>query len=125
MLRSNWCDYGNPYIVAKGPSRVREVAARDIHNRRLLNVHLRLIIIKSTMLKTLNKMIVKHHIVSDNILEIYDNFLHQVIQIQDSASFKCMKKFTESLPDIFSTNNVEIGIPLKYLSNFQRNLELN
>ena len=39
-------------------------------------------------------------------------------EIQDSESFKSSIKITESIPDGGNTKNIEITVPLKYLSNF-------
>ena len=44
--------------------------------------------------------------------------------IADSESFKYKVKITGKTPDIGNTKNVEIIVPLKYLSNFWRTLEI-
>ena len=41
-----------------------------------------------------------------------------------SESFKSKVKITEKTPDDGYTKNVEIIVPLKYLSNFWRTLEM-
>ena len=41
-----------------------------------------------------------------------------------SESFKSKVKITEKIPDDGNTKNVEIIVPLKYLSNFWRTLEM-
>ena len=42
----------------------------------------------------------------------------------DSESFKYKVKITGKTPDDGNTNNVEIIVPLKYLSTFWRTLEM-
>ena len=42
----------------------------------------------------------------------------------DSESFKYKVKITGKTPDDGNTKNIEIIVPLKYLSNFSRNLEM-
>ena len=42
----------------------------------------------------------------------------------DSESYKSKLKITEKTPDNGNTNDVEIMVPLKYLSNFWRTLEM-
>ena len=42
----------------------------------------------------------------------------------DSESFKYKVKITGKTPDDGNTNNVEIIVPLKYLSTFWRTLEI-
>ena len=44
--------------------------------------------------------------------------------IADSESFKFKVKTTEKSPDDGNTKDVEIVVPLKYLSNFWRTLEM-
>ena len=44
--------------------------------------------------------------------------------LTDSESFKYQVKTTGKTPDNGNTNDVEIIVPLKYLSNFWRHLEM-
>ena len=44
--------------------------------------------------------------------------------LEDSESFKSKIKITRKTPDDGNEKDVEIMIPLKYLSNFWRNLEM-
>ena len=44
--------------------------------------------------------------------------------IENSESFKCKIKITGKTPDNGNTKDVEIIMPLKYLSNFWRTLEM-
>ena len=44
--------------------------------------------------------------------------------LEDSESFKSQIKITRKTPDDGNEKDVEIMIPLKYLSNFWRNLEM-
>ena len=71
-----------------------------------------------------------------NLIEYSDNYLktsgslwqyYKVDpndNIADSESFKYKVKITGKTPDIGNTKNVEIIVPLKYLSNFWRTLEI-
>ena len=45
-------------------------------------------------------------------------------KITESESFKSKMKVTGKIPDDGNTKNVEIVVPLKYLSNFWRTLEM-
>ena len=44
--------------------------------------------------------------------------------LEDSESFKSKIKITRKTPDDGNEKDVEIMVPLKYLSNFWRNLEM-
>ena len=71
-----------------------------------------------------------------NLIEYSDNYLktsgslwqyYKVDpndNIADSESFKYKVKITGKTPDIGNTKNVEMIVPLKYLSNFQITLEI-
>ena len=71
-----------------------------------------------------------------NLIEYSDNYLKtsgslwQYYKVDpndnvaDSESFKYKVKITGKTPDIGNTKNVEIIVPLKYLSNFWRTLEI-
>ena len=71
-----------------------------------------------------------------NLIEYSDNYsktsgsLYQYYKddpndnIADSESFKYKEKITGKTPDNRNTKNVEIIVPLKYLSNFWRTLDM-
>ena len=44
--------------------------------------------------------------------------------LASSESFKCKVKITRKTPNNGNTKDVEITVPLKYLSNFWRTLEM-
>ena len=48
----------------------------------------------------------------------------QIILYTDSESFKAKVKITRETNDDGNTKKIEIIVPLKYLSNFWRNLEM-
>ena len=54
-----------------------------------------------------------------------DNAKDLDVVITDSKSFKSEVRITRSTPDAGNTKDVEITVPLKYLSNFHRTLEMS
>ena len=69
-----------------------------------------------------------------NLIEYSDNYAKTSLwqyyrdktndNLADSESFKCRMKITGKTPDNRNEKNVEIMVPLKYLSNFWRTLEI-
>ena len=59
---------------------------------------------------------------SGSLLQNYKDDLND--NIENSESFKFKIKITEKTPNNGNTNDVEIIVPLKYLSNFWRTLEM-
>ena len=71
-----------------------------------------------------------------NLIEYSDNYsktsgrLWQFYRVEpndnitESGAFRCQIKITGKTPDNGSTKNVKIAVPLKYLSNFWRTLEM-
>ena len=59
----------------------------------------------------------RHHEVCGNIIEMKQ-------LIQDSQSLKFKIKITGNTPDDDNKKNAEISVPLKYLSNFWKTLEM-
>ena len=57
-------------------------------------------------------------------LEVYCNITEINDNLTDSESFKSEIKITGSTPNDDNTKDVEIIVPLKYLSNFWRTLEM-
>ena len=70
----------------------------------------------------------------DNLIEYSDNYSKRLWQyykddpndnITQSESFRCKMKITGKTPASGNTKDVEIIVPLKYLSNFWRTLEMS
>ena len=59
---------------------------------------------------------------SGTLWQYYRDVLHNALA--DSESLKSKIKITGNTPADGNTKNVEIGVPLKYLSNFWRTLEM-
>ena len=60
--------------------------------------------------------------ISGTLWQYYRNVPHNTLA--DSESFKSKIKITGNTPADGNTKNVEIRVPLKYLSNFWRTLEM-
>ena len=63
-------------------------------------------------------MIIQKH------LEVYGNITKTSQMITDFESFKSKIKLTGNAPADCNTKDIEIIVPLKYLSNFWRTLEI-
>ena len=145
MLRSNLCDYADAYIFVKGTITIagsgNDDAAKQADERH-----------KGITFKNyapFTKCISRIHntdidnaqdidIVMPmyNLIEYSDNYsktsgsLWQYYKddpnadIANSESFKSKVKITEKTPNDGNTKDVEIIVPLKYLSNFWRTLEM-
>ena len=62
-------------------------------------------------------------IIIQSHLEVYDNTTKMILMTQ-SKSFKSKIKITRKTPNDGNTKDVEILVPLKYLSNSWRTLEM-
>ena len=62
-------------------------------------------------------------IIVQSHLEVYDNTTKMILMTQ-SKSFKSKIKITRKTPNDGNTKDVEILVPLKYLSNSWRTLEM-
>ena len=154
MLRSNLCDYSDAYILVKGTititgnavppagrTEAQLLAARQADKRN-----------KSVIFKnctSFTKCISRINntdidVAKDidivmpmyNVIEYSDNYsktwgsLYQYYKdelndnIAGSESFKSKVKMTGKTPNDGNTKDVEIIVPLKYLSNFWRTLEM-
>ena len=145
MLRSNLCDYADSYIIVKGTITItgagdnageRQVDERDkgvtfkncapvtkcisrINNTDIDNAHdfdivmpmYNLIEYSDNYLKT-----------SGSLWQYYKDFPND--NLVRSASFKFKIKITGKIPNNGNAKDVEIILPLKYLSNFWRTLEM-
>ena len=67
----------------------------------------------------------------DELSDDADNDNHTNIQVVNSKAFRCKTKITESTNNVVvadanmeGTQKVELGVPLKYLGNFSRSLNM-
>ena len=145
MRRSNSCDYADAYILVKGKTtttREGDVAATRQADERNKSVTFKNC---APFTKCISKM---NNTDTDtaqdidivmpmyNLIEYSDNYsktsgsLWQYYKddpndnITQSESFKSKTKITEKTPAAGNTKNVEIIVPLKYLGNFWRTLEM-
>ena len=141
MLKSSLCDYNDAYILVKGKITITgagdDAAARQADARafKICSPFINCI-------SEVNNTQIDHCKDTDivmplyNLLEYSDNYamtsrgLWQYYRnerndnIADSESFKSKIKITEKTPNNGNEKDVEIMVPLKYLSNFWRTLEM-
>ena len=143
MLRSNLCDYADAYILVKGTITITGAGNDDAAKR--LDERNKGVIFKNCAPKCMSRINNKDidnaqdiDIVMPmyNLIEYSDNYsntsgsLWQYYKddpndnIENSESFKYKIKITGKTPDDGNTKDVEIIVPLKYLSNFWRTLEM-
>ena len=150
MLRSSLCDYNDAYILAKGTISIAAQAGDNPNNTNKKIVFKNCAPFTDCISKINNTQIdnAKHIDVivpMYNVIEYSDNYsktlrsLWQYYSYEpaltdtsaianfhaagNSASFK-LKKTTTWVTGDDGTKNVEIMVPLKYLSNFWRTLEI-
>ena len=143
MLRSNLCDYANAYILVKGTITITGAGNDDAAKR--LDERNKGVIFKNCApftkcISRINNTDIDNaqDIVMPmyNLIEYSDDYsktsgnLWQYYKddpnnnIAGSESFKFKAKIKEKTPDDANTKNVKIILPLKYLSNFWRTLEM-
>ena len=144
MLRSNLCDYADAYILVKGTiTDVGDDVAKRLDERN------KGIIFKNCApftkwISRINNTDIDNAQDIDivmlmyNLIEYSNNYSKRsgslwqhykddpnIIQIRSkSESFKSKTKITGKTPAAGNTKNVELTVPLKYLSNFLRTLEM-
>ena len=147
MLKSSLCDYSDAYILVKGTitinGRGADAAARQADERD------KVVIFKNcapftNCISEINNTQIENAKDIDIVMPMYklikcsDNYakttgsLWQFFRdepvadedIEDSESFKSKKKITGKTPNNDNKKDVEIMVPLKYLSNFWRTLEM-
>ena len=139
MLRSNLCDYADAYILVKGTITITGAGNDDAAKR--LDERNKGVIFKNCApftkyISRINNTDIDNAKDIDivmpmyNLIEYSDNYsktsgsLWQYYKddpndnMADSESFKYKVKITGKTPDGRNTKNVEIIVPLKYLSNF-------
>ena len=142
MLRSNLCDYADAYILVNGTTTI--TAAGDDGAVRLADKWDKAVTFKNWALFTkcitrINNTDIDNARDIDIVMSVYnlieysDNYsktsgnLWQYYKdepndnIADSESFKYKVKITGKTPDDGNTKDVEIIVPLKYLSRFLEN----
>ena len=145
MLRSNSCDYADAYILVKGTVTITGTGNADATkqaDKRDKGVTFKNCAPFTKCISRINNTDIDNAQDIDivmpmyNLIEYSDNYsktsgsLWQYYKddpndnMADSESFKYKVKITGKTPDIGNTKNVEIIVPLKYLSNFWRTLEM-
>ena len=145
MLKSSLCDYSDAYILVKGMitinGRGADAAARQADERDK-GVAFKNCAPFINCIGEINNTQIDNAKDIDivmpmyNIIEYSDNYaktsgsLWQYFRdepdddLEDSESFKSKIKITGKTPDDDNEKDVEIMVPLKYLSNFWRTLEM-
>ena len=146
MLRSNLCDYADSYILVKGTITVTgegDDAAAERADERDKGVTFKNCAPFTKCISRMNNTDIDNAHDIDivmpmcNLIEYSDNYsktsgsLWQYYKddsndnLANSESFKSKVKITEKTPNNGNTKDVEIIVPLKYLSNFWRTLEMS
>ena len=145
MLRSNLCDYADAYTVVKGTITITGTGNDDATKRadeRDKGVTFKNCTLFIKCISRINNTDIDNAQDLDivmpmyNLIEYSDNYsktsgsLWQYYKdepndnLANSESFKSKVKITGSTPAGGNTKDVKIIVPLKYLSNFWRNLEM-
>ena len=145
MLRSNLCDYADSYILVKGTITITGAGAnadaRHADERDKGAIFKNCAPFTKCISRINNTDIENAHDIDIlmpmyNLIEYSDNYsktsesLWQYYKddpndnLANSESFKSKVKITGKTPNNENTKDVEIIVPLKYLSNFWRTLEL-
>ena len=145
MLKSSSCNYSDAYILVKGKITItgaggdEVVRKADERNKGVIfkncapftNCKIEINTIEINNAKEIDILMPMY-----NLIEYDDNYsntsgsLWQYYRddtndnLTDSESFKSKMKITGNTPNNGNTKDVEIIVPLKYLSNFQRTLEM-
>ena len=145
MLKSSLCDYSDAYILVKGRITITgagaDAAARQADERDK-GVAFKNCVPFTNCISEINNAQIDNAKDIDiimpmyNLIEYSDNYaktsgsLWQYFRdepddnLADSESFKAKIKITGKTPDDDNEKDVEIMVPLKYLSNFWRTLEM-
>ena len=145
MLRSNLCDYADSYILVKGTITITgegDNAAAEGADERDKGVTFKNCAPFTKCISRINNTDIGNAHDIDivmpmyNLIEYSDNYsktsgsLWQYYKddpndnLANSESFKSIVKITGKTPNNGNTKDVEIIVPLKYLSNFWRTLEM-
>ena len=145
MLRSNLCDYSDSYILVKGTITVTgegDNAAAERADETDKGVTFKNCAPFTKCISRINNTEIDNAqdinivIPMYNLIEYSDNYSNTSgslwqyykddpnINLDNSESFKYKVKITRNTPVNGNTKDVEILVPLKYLSNFWRTLEM-
>ena len=145
MLRSNLCDYADSHILVKGTITITgagdDVAARQADEKNKGVTFKNCAPFTKCISRINNTDIDNAHDIdivmpTYNLIEYSDNYLKTSgslwqyykddpnNNLADSKSFKSKVKITGKTPAAANTKDVEVIVPLKYLSNFWRTLEM-
>ena len=147
MLKSSLCDYSDTYILVKGKitiaGKVADAAARQVDERNKSVVFKNYAPFINCISEINNTQIDNDKDIDTvmpmyNLIEYSDNYakttgsLWQYFRdepvaddnMEDSESFKSKTKITGKTPNNGNEKDVEIMVPLKYLSNFWRTHEM-
>ena len=146
MLKSSLCDYSDAYILVKGKITIagagNDAAARqaDERNKGVIFKNCAPFInciseINNTQIdnaKDIDIVMPMYNLIeySDNYVKttgsLWQYFRDEPVDddIEDSKSFKSKTKITGKTPNDDNEKDVEIIVPLKYLSNFWRTFEM-
>ena len=132
MLNSSLCDYSDAYILVKGKITIagagNDVAARQADERNK-GVVFRNCAPFINCISEINNTQIDNAKDIDIVMPMYNLIEYSEPvdddnDIEDSKSFKSKTKITGKTPNDDNEKDVEIMVPLKYLSNFWRTLEM-
>ena len=146
MLRSSFCNYSDAYILVSGTVTIigagTDDAARKL-DERSKGVKFKNCAPITDCISEINSTQIDNAKYIDVVIPIYNlieysnNYWKASRSMQQyyrddpnhgitpSESFKCKIKATGKTPNNVNTKDVEIAVPLKYLSNFWRTLEMS
>ena len=145
MLKSSLCDYSDAYILVKGTITINgigaDAAAREADERDKGVASKNCAPFTNCISEIINTQVDNAKDIDIvmpiyNLIEYSDNYtkttgsLWQYFRdepndnLRNSKSFKSKMKITGKTPDDDNEKDVEIMVPLKYLSNFWRTLEM-
>ena len=145
MLRSNLCDYADSYILAKGTITIASAGDNDAArraNERDKGVTFKNCAPFTKCIRRINDTGIDNAQDIDIVMPMYNliEYSHNYSKtsgsiwqyckdvpnnnLANSESFKFKVEITGKTPDDGNTKDVEIVVPLKYLSNFWRTLEM-
>ena len=145
ILRSSLCDYGDAYILVKGKITITgagaDAAARQADERdkgvtfkncaSFIICKTKINNIEIDNVKDIDIVMPMYSLIeySNNYLKTWESLWKYYKDesndnLADSESFKYRVKLTGKTPNDGNTRNVEIIVPLKYLSNFWITLEM-
>ena len=148
MLKSSLCDYSDAYILVKGKTTIagarNDAAARQADERNKGVIFKNCVPFINCISEVNNAQIDNAKDIDivmpmHNLIQYSDNYakttggLWQYFRdesadddddIEDSKSFKYKTKITGKTPNDDNEKDIEIMVPLKYLSNFWRTLEM-